>query len=308
VNVGSGGDYGWHSFYGSSETDTAEGISLRSNNLYVAGSAGGAWAGGGVGQPKNGYHGLTDAAILRLSGALAPIISSFSPAVGGPGTEVIITGCAFAGATSVKFGGIPAASFVVLSDTAIRAWTGMGATGRITVTTAGGQAVSATDFVFPVVQETENVLIGAGPGSSGGYASAPVTQQAVQLPNAQVQSASLSSTTAVPGSPVTVTARVVNPGSADGTARVTLYVNGQQESSQSVKVAAAGSVPVNFTVSRDEPGVYAVRVGTVPAGSFTVSGTAEADIVLFVSAALVLIALTAGAAHLARRRQPSAGL
>jgi hypothetical protein len=84
---------------------------------------------------------------------------------------------------------------------------------------------------------------------------------------------------------------------------VTLYVNGQQESSQSVKVGAAGNVPVIFTVARDEPGTYSVYVGGVPAGSFTVNETVDPNNVLYISLALIFVAVAAGAIYFVRKRQ-----
>ncbi len=77
-----------------------------------------------------------------------PIITSFSPNSGGAGTTVTITGANFTWATTVNFGGTPAASFFVNSDTQITAIVGDGATGPITVTTTNGMATSATNFTF----------------------------------------------------------------------------------------------------------------------------------------------------------------
>lgn len=85
----------------------------------------------------------TPAGTTSLSGftfVQAPIITSFSPTSGGPETPVTIMGKNFAGAVSVSFGGMPAKSFTVLSDTAIVAVVGNGATGNVTVTTTGGTA------------------------------------------------------------------------------------------------------------------------------------------------------------------------
>jgi hypothetical protein len=78
----------------------------------------------------------------------APTITSFSPSSGPVGTEVVITGTGFTGATAVSFGSVAATSFTVDSDTQIRAIVPSGfAHSPIKVTTAGGTAKSATNFV-----------------------------------------------------------------------------------------------------------------------------------------------------------------
>jgi hypothetical protein len=76
-----------------------------------------------------------------------PTISTFAPASGPVGTEVIITGANFSGVSSVKFNGAAAATFVVDSQTQIRATVPSGASsGQISVTTGAGTAMSATNF------------------------------------------------------------------------------------------------------------------------------------------------------------------
>jgi hypothetical protein len=71
----------------------------------------------------------------------APLITSFTPTQGNTGTVVTITGTNFTGATAVKFGGMAAASFTVVSPTTITAVLGTGAKGQVSVTTAKGTAV-----------------------------------------------------------------------------------------------------------------------------------------------------------------------
>jgi len=71
----------------------------------------------------------------------APAISAFSPASAQQGRLVQITGTNFTGATSVRFGGTAAASFVVNSATLITAVVGAGATGSVSVATPGGTAM-----------------------------------------------------------------------------------------------------------------------------------------------------------------------
>lgn len=68
----------------------------------------------------------------------APVISSFTPNAGGPGTLVTITGTNFNGATAVSFGGTAAASYSVVNPTTINAVVGAGASGSVSVTTPSG--------------------------------------------------------------------------------------------------------------------------------------------------------------------------
>jgi hypothetical protein len=84
------------------------------------------------------------------SATSAPAVASVSPAVGdaGGGTTVTITGANFTNATSVKFAGTSALSFVVTSDTVITAISPLGATGTfgdVTVSNAAGTS-SANSF------------------------------------------------------------------------------------------------------------------------------------------------------------------
>jgi hypothetical protein len=76
-----------------------------------------------------------------------PVISIFSPTSGPVGTVVTITGRTLTGATSVTFGGVKATSFTVDSYTQITATVPTSAkTGRISVTTPGGTALSVGTF------------------------------------------------------------------------------------------------------------------------------------------------------------------
>ncbi|KAA9325979.1 LamG-like jellyroll fold domain-containing protein [Adhaeribacter soli] len=90
----------------------------------------------------------------------APDISSFTPGTAPTGCAVVITGNDFSGATSVTFNGTAAASFTVNSATQLTATIPAGAsTGKISITTAGGTAVSSTDFTVA----TALVISPAGP-------------------------------------------------------------------------------------------------------------------------------------------------
>lgn len=77
-----------------------------------------------------------------------PVIGSLAPTSGAVGTQVTITGANLTGATEVRFGGTPAATFNVASPTSITATVPNGAgAGQVTVTTPGGTGTSSAPFV-----------------------------------------------------------------------------------------------------------------------------------------------------------------
>jgi fibronectin type 3 domain-containing protein len=79
-----------------------------------------------------------------------PKITSFTPATGNVGTQVTITGNNLLNATAVTFNFLDAQSFIVDSDTQIRAIVPAGnATGLIRVVAGGNTAVSSTVFEVP---------------------------------------------------------------------------------------------------------------------------------------------------------------
>ncbi len=79
-----------------------------------------------------------------------PAITSFTPLTAGAGATVTITGINFTGTTAVTFGGIAAASFVVVNDQTINAVVGGGASGSVVVTTLAGTAtLGGFNFCVP---------------------------------------------------------------------------------------------------------------------------------------------------------------
>ncbi len=90
----------------------------------------------------------------------APTISGFAPASGAVGITVNLTGTNFTGATSVKFNGV-SSTFAVNSGTSIVTSVPAGATsGKISVTTPGGTAVSATNFTVTSVSGLDLTIDG----------------------------------------------------------------------------------------------------------------------------------------------------
>jgi hypothetical protein len=80
----------------------------------------------------------------------SPHINSFSPDSAAKGATVTIRGYGFTSTQYVQFGGISAASFVVVSDTVITAVVNTGASGAVTVKTPYGTDNMA-GFTFIVV-------------------------------------------------------------------------------------------------------------------------------------------------------------
>lgn len=98
-----------------------------------------------------------------------PVISSFTPGAGSPGSIVIITGTGLSDATAVRFGGVNAPTFTVNAATSITATVPVGAvSGSIQVTTAGGTATSAGSFTVtaPVAPTLTAVNPTSGPVGS----------------------------------------------------------------------------------------------------------------------------------------------
>ena len=138
--------------------------------------------------------------------------------------------------------------------------------------------------------------------ASSAPSSPSVPPPPVSIPSVSVQSATLSTQRVTPGSPVTVTAIVTNKGTVNGTARITVYINGQEEASQGVAVSSGNSVPVTCTVSRNEPGSYTVYVGGVNAGSFVVDEFSDPGIILILSCALLFASFLLGLIYLWRKQ------
>jgi subtilisin-like proprotein convertase family protein len=78
----------------------------------------------------------------------APAVMNFTPKTGKVGANVVIHGAMLAGATEVRIGGVPVASFTVVSEAQITTRVPAGAgTGPVSVTTPGGTATSVPRFV-----------------------------------------------------------------------------------------------------------------------------------------------------------------
>ena len=99
-----------------------------------------------------------------------PNITSFSPQDACAGSTIIIRGNNFTGTFSVRFGGIPATSFSVLSDTVITAILGQGTSGAVTVINQYNSG-TANGFTFtgPCILAPKIISFSPKFGSAGSY-------------------------------------------------------------------------------------------------------------------------------------------
>ncbi|MEE8443140.1 MAG: CARDB domain-containing protein, partial [Dehalococcoidia bacterium] len=95
------------------------------------------------------------------------------------------------------------------------------------------------------------------------------------------------------GDEVTVTADLVNSGDAAGSQTVTLQVNGATEASQDFTVSAGEQRTVEFTVTRDDLGVYNVDIGG-QASSFEVVAAPGGAMGMIVGIVIVLMVMLMG--------------
>jgi len=150
---------------------------------------------------------------------------------------------------------------------------------------------------------TKSFISTTPPQSSSAGGVPTVVQGPAPISNITVENISLSSAKVGPGAPITVTANVANTGTANGSSRIKLYINGQEEANQGVTLSSGSRTPIKFIVSRDEPGTYSVYVGSIAAGSFEVDGFADPNLILYISGALLLFALAGGVIFMTTRRR-----
>jgi hypothetical protein len=111
----------------------------------------------------------------------APAVSGISPSSGNTagGTVVTISGSHFTSATDVTFGGTSAASFTVLSDTAILATAPAGTAGTVdvqVVTPSGtSSAVAGDQFTYTAVTAPTITSLSITSGTTGGWQSMTIT-------------------------------------------------------------------------------------------------------------------------------------
>jgi hypothetical protein len=140
------GNVVYSTIYGGGARDFINGVAVDSaGNAYIAGRTDffspNSFPIKNAFQPLNG--GFANAFAAKISASPTAVLVNSLRSRGGPvvgGNTVVLTGIGFTGATAVSFGGTPAASFTVNSDTQITAVSPPHATGQVnvTVTAPGG--------------------------------------------------------------------------------------------------------------------------------------------------------------------------
>jgi hypothetical protein len=143
-------------------------------NAYV-----GYGASGEVSVIANGRMGILPGFTYIPPAPPSPLISGFTPTSADSGAVVMIRGRYFTNASAVLFGGVPAGSFTVLSDTTISAVVGAGASGAVSVITPVDTA-SRAGFTYlppptpaptpaPVTPAPQTSTISLYPNPANGY-------------------------------------------------------------------------------------------------------------------------------------------
>ncbi len=201
-----------------------------------------------------------------------PIIDFFNPSTAATGATVLITGTNFTGTSAVSFGGVPAASFTVLSNSAVNAVVGTGASGAVKLTNQYGSG-KRDNFTFA----GPPVLNSISPSSAGYGQTVTITGANFSGNVFQVRFGNVDALSFTVVSPTTITA-VVGTG-ATGDVKVTSNYGAGSiagftylpipvvNSFAPLSAGAGGIVTIsgnNFT------GTTAVSFGGVAAATFTV--------------------------------------
>ncbi|GGA95368.1 FG-GAP-like repeat-containing protein [Puia dinghuensis] len=109
--------------------------------------------------------GISDT-LVRKQSFFVPVLpnpTGFSPAGGGAGTQLTITGSGFTNATGVTIGGVPAASYRIANDTLILAVVGGGASGAVAVSDIHGSFSIPGFSFFPASAAAPPVIASVSP-------------------------------------------------------------------------------------------------------------------------------------------------
>ena len=240
-----------------------------------------------------------------------PTITSFTPTRGGVNATITVNGKNFINVTNVKFNGINASSFTVLSAVKLTAVVATGTTtGKISVTTPGGTATSVASFSFipaPIITSFTPASGAVGTlvsiyGSNLTYTTA-VKIHGVSAVFTVVNSAKITATVAA-GTTTGKIAITASGGSATSVASFIVTSIPTITSITPAKGPVGTVVTINGTNFTD---VTAVKFNGTPAASFTVVSTTTitASVASGTTAGLVTVTTLGGTATSATTFTPA---
>ncbi|WP_280299848.1 beta strand repeat-containing protein, partial [Nocardia abscessus] len=231
-----------------------------------------------------------------------PALGSASPFQGpeAGGNQVFLNGNGLTGVTAVTFGGTPATSFTVDSDTQITAIAPAG-TGAVQVTATGpnGTSNGVTYTYIPVPTLTSDNPT-SGPEAGGntviltgtGLSTAGAVLFGISASDFTVDSDTQITATAVPGTG-TVQITVITAGGTSNGVAYTYIPAPTLSGAVPNSGAAAGGTTVDLT-GTDLTGTTAVDFGATPAASFTVDSPTQVTAVSPAGTGTVQIVATTG--------------
>jgi large repetitive protein len=232
-----------------------------------------------------GVMGISVASAAVVAG---PKVSAFSPASGGVGSQVVIGGTGFTGATSVQFGGKEAV-FTVDSATQITATVPPSAlTGKVRVATAAGAAQSAS--LFTVTKQIAKTAVSSFSPASGGWGATVVIHgggftgaTGVQFGGGVLADFTVNSdsqiTATVPSHSLTGYVRVTSPSGVAQSS--TVFTSTQVPLKVSSLSPTSGSVGSQVVVKGSGlAGATGVSFGGVAATSFTVDSDSQISVIV----------------------------
>ncbi len=232
-------------------------------------------------------------------GGAGPVITSFSPASTVMSGTVVLTGTGFTGTTTVTFGGVPASSFTVNSNSSISAVVSSGASGHIAINGPAGMA-SLNGFIFGAVPVISQVVpSAAGPGAtvqiSGGNFTGITAINFGGVPVSSFTVNSNSSITAVIGSGANGSISVTN---SAGTGTYSAFTFLAPPGITSFTPTSGGGGSTITITGTNLIGTTGVTFGGVAAQTFTVvSASTITAVVQSGSAGTVSVVTPAGVAN-----------
>ena len=223
-----------------------------------------------------------------------PVINNFTPLSGGSGTIVTINGSGLTGTSAISFGGIPAQSFAVNSNTVITATVGSGSTGSVALTAPGGSTTSASSFNF-ILPPT---ITAFNPATGGAGASITITGINLET-TSSVSFGGIAAQSFVINSDTQVIA-VVGVGASGSVSDVTEGGTANQPGFTFIPPPvinsfspSAGAAGIEVTITGSNfTGANIVNFGGVPAASFTIDNPTKITAIVGVTGASGSISVT----------------